>query len=79
MKTTAKNIKKGMTIQYIGHFTENGISHVLCGSIKKTSPIVTIVSVEACPQRFSGLNSLLAKTECGLTLKFSTRQSIVII
>lgn len=79
MKTTAKNIKKGMTIQYFGHFTENGISHVLCGSIKKTSPIVTIASVECVPQRFSGLNSLLAKTECGLTLKFSTRQSIVII
>lgn len=80
MKTTAKNIKKGMTIQYTGyHTTENGISHVSCGSIKKTSPIVTIASVEYAPQMFSGLKGLFVKTECGLTLKFSTRQSIVII
>lgn len=80
MKTTAKNIEKGMTIQYTGyHKTENGISYVSCGSIKKTSPIVTIISVKDAQQMFTGLKSLYAQTECGLTLKFSTRQSIVII
>lgn len=80
MKTTAKNITKGMTIQYTGyHTTENGISYVSCGSIKKTSPIVTIVSVKDAEQRYAGLKGLYAQTECGLTLKFSTRQSIIII
>lgn len=80
MKTTAKNIKKGMKIQYTGyHLTEQGISYVSCGSIKKTSPIVTIVSVENSPQQFSGLKGLFVKTDCGLTLKFSTRQSVIIL
>lgn len=80
MKATAKNIETGMTIKYTGyHKTENGISYVSCGSIKNTSPIVKVLSVKYNPQRFSGLNSIIVTTECGLNLKFSTRQSIIII
>ena len=79
MKATAKNIEAGMTIQYTGTYnTIDGVSHVSCGSIKKDSPIVKVLSVKNNPQRFSGLNSIMVTTECGLTLKFSTRQSVLV-
>ena len=79
MKATAKNIETGMTIQYTGTYqTIDGIGYVSCGSIKKDSPIVKVLSVKHNPQRFSGLNSIMVTTECGLTLRFSTRQSVLV-
>lgn len=79
MKTTAKNIKVGMTIQYTGYqLNYKNEKSVLCGSIKKDSPIIKVLSVSNNQQVFSGLNSIMVTTECGLTLKFSTRQSVIV-
>ncbi len=79
MKTTAKNIKAGMTIQYTGYqLNSKNEKSVLCGSIKKDSPIIKVLSVRNNAQQFSGLNSIIVTTECGLNLKFSTRQSVIV-
>ena len=79
MKTTAKNIEAGMRIQYTGYqLNSKNEKSVLCGSIKKDSPIIKVLSVSNNAQQFSGLNSIIVTTECGLNLKFSTRQSVIV-
>lgn len=85
MKVSVKEIKEGMTIQYVGHhesYCEEekklGIKSVDCGSIKKSSPVVRVKSVNPQVQRFENLNSVIIETECGLLLDFSTRQKVIV-
>jgi hypothetical protein len=81
MKIKVKEIKVGMTIQYRGHYQIEGNSYLstLGGSIIKSSPIVRIKEVGGLTQDFKHLKNLEVITECGLTLDFSTRQSVLLV
>ena len=81
MKINTKQIEKGMTIKYRGHFQPSDVNYlsVTCGTIKKSSPIVVVKEVEGLTQKFKHTKEIIIKTECGLRLNFSTRQSVILI
>ena len=82
MKIKSKQIEDGMTIQYTGHMQSSlgeGRLSVLCGTIKKSSPIVVVKEVVGLSQHFKNLRSVTIITECGLHLVFSTRQSVIVV
>ena len=82
MKIKSKQIEEGMTIQYRGHMQSSrgeGRLSVLCGTIKKSSPIVVVKDVVGLSQQFKNLREVTIITECGLRLEFSTRQSVIVV
>ncbi len=81
MKIKVKEIKVGMTIQYRGHYQLDGDKNLSTsvGSILKTSPIVTVKELGNLTHDFKHLKNLEVITECGLTLDFSTRASVLLV
>jgi len=79
MKITAKEIKEGQTIQYVGHHMYSDGLSCSCGSIKKSSPIIKVKEVIGFNQNFKNLRNIKILTECGLVIKFSTRQKVLVI
>jgi hypothetical protein len=78
MKISAKHIKQGMQIQYAGHREFNGKLSASCGTVKKNSPVVEVVSVEDLAQEYHNLKGIMVRTACGLEITFSTRQKVLI-
>ena len=81
MKIKVKEIKVGMAIKYRGHYQIEGNSYLstLGGPIIKSSPTVRIKEVGGLTQDFKHLKNVEVITECGLTLDFSTRQSVLLV
>jgi hypothetical protein len=79
MKISTKDLTGGMKIQYVGHHKFGDRLVVLCGSIKKNSPIVKIEKVENSIQQFKFNKGVKVFTSCGLELFFSTKQKVKLI
>lgn len=79
MKISAKNIEQGMRIQYAGHREFNGKLSATCGSVKRNSPVIEVVSVEDLTQQYKNLKGIIVTTACGLEIKFSTRQRVLVV
>jgi hypothetical protein len=57
-----------------------GVTHeVPCGTVRQSSPVVTIAKVEWLNQKYQNLNSLLLETTGGERFKISSRQKVEVV